>query len=129
MTRKNPSLQYLKTRDEFSEFSHIQFAKKGGVLKLRLIISYPTTGSSGGGGTSPPRIRRRGPWIGGSWCRHWPELALVPVPQPAVCRLSNSVRNWIKWQALHRHLAQAQTPNQVPNLFQAVFQQSLHQDQ
>ena len=33
-----------------------------------------------------------------------------------------------KARALPQHLDQAQTPSQVLNLFQEVFQQNLHQD-
>ncbi len=57
------------------------------------------------------------------------ELALVLVPQRRLPPLQQRPQLDQTALALPRRLVQAQTPNQVPNLFQAVFQQSLHQDQ
>ena len=56
------------------------------------------------------------------------ELALVLVPQRRLPPLQQRPQLDQPAQALPRRLAQAQTPNQVPNLFQAVLQQNLPHD-
>jgi len=56
------------------------------------------------------------------------EQALVPAGSRRLPPLQQRPQLDQTALALPRRLVQAQTPNQVPNLFQAVFQQNLHQD-